>query len=221
MPITAVPAAYRSGFSKIKSLSASDFEALHLAIERAPLNGGLKELSAEILQQARIMKREDVEPILRSLFSLSVFLTDEEMPLAANLSDLSSAMRASGQAVLSLTDEEKSAFEARLEKLLSLRNVKIAAKVQHLRLDYPKTFHDALILTDLRPVFDKPDDPPVGCAVSHMLKIVFLEDGDHKEFHVMLDADDLQQMKKLIQRAEAKEVSVKSVLKSANLLDLS
>ncbi|HXX87151.1 MAG TPA: hypothetical protein VEH86_01735 [Candidatus Acidoferrum sp.] len=221
MLITTIPAPYRLGFGKIKGLSPAEYEALATALETAPTTGGLKKLASAIVKQVPTLKRADIEVILRSLFSLRVFLADEETPLSENLSSLSSAMQASGKADLALTEQEKIEFEKRLDRLLKINAVTMSAKVQRLEIDYPNTFYEALILTDMRPIFDKPEDRPVGCAVSHTLKITYHESGEHKEFYVVLDADDLQTMKKVLQRAEAKASSIKSFLNLASLPDLS
>jgi hypothetical protein len=221
LAISTVPAGYRPGFSKIKRLPSVDFEAIATALENSPMVGGLKELASAVLQQVPSLKRNDIELILRSLFSLSIFLAGEETPLSENLSSLSSAMQASGNPELALSEDEKVEFEMRLGRLLTINAVSVAAKVQRLRLDYPNTFHDAKILTDVRPIFDKPENRPVGCAVSHNLKITYHEGGDHKEFYVALDADDIKTMKRVLERAEAKAASLKSVLHAAALPDLS
>lgn len=191
------------------------------ALESAPVAGGLKGLTSAVVQRVPTLKRQEIENILRTLFSLSVLVTDEETPLSENLSSLSSAMQASGNPNLALSEDEKVEFETRLERLLKINTVKIASKVQRLGLEYPNTFHDAMILTDMRPVFDKPEERPVGCTISHTLRIAYHEGGEHKEFYVMLDANDLQSMKKVFERAEAKASSVRSILKVANLPDLS
>ena len=221
MAISTVPAGYRLGFSKIKRLRPADFEAVATALENSPMVGGLKELASAVLQQVPSLKRNDIELILRSLFSLSVFLADEETPLSENLSSLSSAMQATGNTDLALSEDEKVEFERRLDRLLRINAVSVAAKVQRLRLDYSNIFEDAKILTDVRPIFDKPENRPIGCAIAHVLRITYHEGGGHKEFYVALDADDIQSVKKVLERAEAKASSLKSVLQAAALPDLS
>ncbi len=218
--ITTVPAPFRAGFAAIKRLSAEDFESIVAALENAPPTGGLKGLTSSVMQRVPTLKRRDVESVLRPLFSLSILVTDEDTPLSEGLSSLSSAIQATGDPELALSEGERGEFERRMERLLKIRAVKIASKVQRVGAEYPHTFHDAMILTDLRPVFDKPEDRPVGCTISHSLRITYHKDGEHKEFFVMLDADDLQSMKKVLQRAEAKAASLKSVLRVADLPDL-
>lgn len=219
--ITTIPGPYRSGFASIKKLSPDTFELLVSALENAPLAGGLKKLTAAVVQQLPVLKQQEIRDILRTVFSLSAFTTDEDTTLSENLANLTTAMQTSGEPDLKLSDQERAAFEKRLEKLLTIKTVAISSKAQRLRLEYPVTFHDAMILTDMRPVFDKPEERPVGCEISHTLQITYHEHGDHKEFFVALDDDDLETIKKAIQRAEAKASSVKSLIKLANLPDLS
>jgi hypothetical protein len=190
-------------------------------LEKAPLSGGLKSLVSFVIQQMPALKKEEVENILRALFSLSVLVTDEDTPLSESLSSLSSAMQASGNPELVLSDQERSDFEKKLERLLKINSVGVVSKVRRLGLEYPNTFHGAMILSDMRPIFDKPDVRPVGCTISHTLQITYHEGDEHKEFYVILDDDDIKTMKKVLQRAETKSSSLKSLLKSANLPDLS
>jgi len=64
---------------------------------------------------------------------------------------------------------------------LSLKTLERAAKIEQLKADNQSIFYDAKILTDLRPVFDQPREPPIGFILTNMLKIVYHEFGEHKE----------------------------------------
>jgi hypothetical protein len=219
--ITTIPAPYRQGFAKIKRLTPGDLESLVAALEKAQSAGRVKDVTAVVVKQVPNLHRVDVESILRTLYSLCAFVSDEETPLSEHLSELTSAMQASGKPELALSEDEKIDFEKRLDRLLSIKTVLISSKVERLRLDYPNTLHDATILSDIRPIFDEPDERPVGCAIAHTLEIEYHESGEHKEFYVVLDNDDLQKMKGIIQRAEAKAASLKILLKTTGLPDLS
>jgi hypothetical protein len=221
LAITTIPASYRGGFARIKRLSSADVETLVAALESVPTPSGLKELTSAVAQRMPNLTRGDAESVLRTLFSLYVFLADEETPLSEYLSDLSGAMRATGRPDLQLSDQEKTDFENKMRKLLTIKKVELSSKVQSLKLEYPCSFYDAIILTDIRPVFDDVNERPVGAAITHMLKIVYHESGDHKEFYVALEAEDLQKLKKVLQRAESKELSLKSLLKVSNVPELS
>lgn len=221
LTITSIPAPFRPGLASIKRLPVSAFDQLVAALERAQIVGDLKNLTSAVLQQVPSLGQQEIEDILRALFSLSSLVADEDTPLSENISSLARAMQASGKPELELSESERAEFEKRLEKLVAIRTVVITSKVMRLRVDYPIIFHEASILTDMRPVFDNPEERPLGFSVSHTLRIAYHENGEHKEFFVILDDDDLGMMRKAIQRAEAKALSVRSLLKVSNLSDLS
>lgn len=219
--ITTIPAPYRQGFARIKKLTASELDSLVGALQKTQPAGRVKEITSVVIKQVPNLNRADVESILRTLYSLCIFVSDEETPLSEHLSELTTAMQASGRPELALSENEKIDFEKRLNKLLSIKAVIISFKIESLRQDYQNTLHDAKILSDIRPIFDKPEERPVGCAIAHTLEIEYHEAGEHKEFYVVLDNDELQKMKRIIQRAETKATSLKSLLKASGLPDLS
>ena len=223
MAITRIPKAYQRGFAKIKELSSSDVEAITASLAKASATstGGLKDLISAVARDMNAMKREDIEGVIKALYSLYVYRVDAETPLSELVSELTHAMLASGEESLALSEEGKGEFENKITKLLSVDTVAVASKVEHLKFEYPNTFRDARILSDIRPIFAKPDERPVGAAITHTLKIEYHGGDEHKEFYVTLDAEDLQKMKKIFERAEAKVSSLRTLLKGANLPDLS
>jgi hypothetical protein len=221
--ITRIPKVYRAGFAKIRKLLPSEVDAITASLEKASATGAarVKDLISVVASDVKTLKREDVEDVVKALYSLYVFRADAELPLPTFISDLTGAMLASGEESLAVPEQGKAEFENKMTKLLSLDKVAVASKIEHLKFEYPNTFHDARILSDIRPIFAKPDERPVGAAITHTLKIVYHVDDGHKEFYVTLDAEDLQKMKKILERAEAKVSSLRSLLKTADLPELS
>lgn len=72
----------------------------------------------------------------------------------------------------------------------------------------------------MRPVFRQPNAKPIGSVINHTLKIEYHEDGDHKDFYVALDAQDLSELKGVLERAETKAISLRSFLKQSEMPDL-
>jgi hypothetical protein len=215
-----VPDAYRSGFAKIKALSPSEVESISDALTKSPLSGGLRGMITTVSERVPNIARNDVDDILRALYSLYVYRHDSEASLPTFVSELTTAMGASGKE-LALTEDEKARFQVTISKLLNIDALRIASKAEALRQDYPCTFYDAKIITDVRPVFAEPADRPVGAAITHTLKIIYHEGTEHKEFFVAMDATDLDKMKGLVHRAVTKATSLALLIKSANLTDLS
>jgi hypothetical protein len=220
MAITRIPEPYRSGLAKIRGLSASDVDAMSNALADCPLNGGLRGMIASVRARVAALQLDDIEDIVRSLYSLYIYRGDSDTPLSSFVPELIVAMRSSGKELV-LSEEEKATFQERITKLLSINALAMTSKTEALRDDHDKSFYDAKILTDIRPLFAKPEEKPLGASITHMLKIEYHQEGDHKILYICLDAEDLEVLKKVVQRAEAKASSLQALLKSTNLIDLS
>jgi hypothetical protein len=175
---------------------------------------------ATVREQVPTLKADDIDDIIKSLYSLYIYRGDSDTPLSSFVPELISAMRSSGKDLV-ISEEERAPFQERLAKLLSIHALAMASKAEILRDDHDMSFHDAKILTDIRPLFTKPDEKPLGAAITHMLKIEYHQEGDHKVIYMYLDANDLETLKKTIQRAETKALSLRALIKSANLIDIS
>ncbi len=132
---------------------------------------------------------------------------------------VSDAMESLDQEELRLPRAEREQFKEKLITLLSADVFGIASKVVDLRTDDERLFCHARVLTDLRPIFGpRVEDGATAMVVVHLLKIGYhAASQDHKEFFVSLDSDDLQTLRKLIDRAEAKARSLKSTVKNVRL----
>jgi len=219
MPIAQIPPQYRPGFLKIRKLSGSDFDALLQTLQKSPTPAGLASVVSYVCEGVGGISKDDVEDILRALYSLYAFQSDEEAPRKTLVAELARAMQGLGEQ--SLPDSERAEFERRMNSLLSLPTLETSSKIDSLKLEYPNTYVDSRILTDIRPVFSKPDQEPVGFVVSHTLKVEYHKSTEHKEFYVTLDSDELKSMKEVLERAELKAASVKKLFKTASLSELS
>ena len=217
--VTRIPERYRAGLAKIHSLPIEVVSAMADALGKASVSN-LKEMTAAIERPA-LLSAKDAEAVVTVLHSLYVFKAGTESSIQEFVTVLVRAMQTSGSELLTVSDEERPSLESKLTTLLSLNRLERTFKIEQLRSDHQNIFYDAKILTDLRPVFDEPEKPPVGAIVSHTLKIVCHDYGEHREWYFALDAEDLQTLKKISERAMAKMESLKTVMKSANLPDLS
>lgn len=109
---------------------------------------------------------------------------------------------------------ERPDFAGKLLTLLNAELFALVAKAQDLLTEDERTFCHARILTDLRPIFGPNiEDGPKAMVAMHTLKLAFHQQGssdEHGEFYVALDAEDLQTLRKLIDRAEAKARAINS-----------
>ncbi len=200
-------------------MSEEKFVELVTALDDCPVVARFPLLSSRLAAQVKVLNRREIDDILQALFSLAPSRSDSDIPVEKTVSELVDAMRASGKEDLRLPPDEEAQFKNRITTLLGISSLNISAKVCSVRLNYANVFCDAKILSDIRPIFDKPKDKPIGSVINHMLQIEYHEDGDHKEFYVALDADDLSKLKRIIDRAETKAASLKLLLKNSGVAD--
>ncbi|MGA9063636.1 MAG: hypothetical protein WB341_18495 [Terracidiphilus sp.] len=138
---------------------------------------------------------------------------DEVVPEFAN--GIASAL----QEALDFPIAEVPAFEARLTRILTITPLGIASKATILKTEYERKFCTARILTDARPVFlESPSTPPSAMMIMHNLRLTFHDDtGEMRETYITMDDDDLITMRGLVDRAEEKSKSLRSVFATANI----
>jgi len=220
MAITRIPEGYRRGFARIKTLSSSEISSLASALDSQSPKG-TKTAALAVVQALPYVNKSDAEGIVRSLSSLYVYMAgDADLSIPELISDLINAMQAIGSE-LDITAEEAGAFREKMTQLLSLKQFRITSKIDRLKNDFLSTFEDLKTLTDLRPVFDSAKAKPVGLAITHTLKLIYHEAGDHKELYFAIGPKGLARIKTAIERAEEKSESLKLLMADAQLNDLS
>jgi hypothetical protein len=122
---------------------------------------------------------------------------------------------------LKLNSKEFSKFQSVLEKLMSIDTLNVVAKALRLQRDGEHLYCTAKILSDIRPVFGSdPNARPLGAVLTHTLKVGYHKGSDHREFHIILDANDLEALEEVINRARAKDKTLREFLNAANLPSL-
>ena len=135
------------------------------------------------------------------------------------LDDLMEAIQKSS--VLKLQQKEIPKLRTLLGKLLNVESLNLVAKAGRLQRDGERLYCTAKILSDIRPVFGSdPATGPVGAVLTHTLKVGYHEGKEHREFHIVLDSSDLDGLDEVVHRAQAKDRSLRDLLKSASLPNL-
>jgi hypothetical protein len=220
LTIAGIPDRYHLGLSEIVALSIEAVEAIAQTLAKVEPVHGTKELVSSVEHAAQI-SNEKADAIVRSLRSLYVLRASSEAEVPELVTKLITAMQTSGKKPLQVPDQEKGDLETKFTRLLSLKSLGTFSKIEQLKSDHHSLFYDAKILTDLRPVFDQPEQLPPGAIITHTLKIVCHEGLEHKELYFSLDSEDIVTLKKIVERAEVKLSSLKALLKAANLVDFS
>ncbi len=224
LTITRIPQQHRAGFIKLRSLSSETVTTIGQIVEKLPPTSGVKEMVTALSERLPSLNRDDLAAIINTVYSLYVFRASAgpETPIADLVSSVISAMQTSGNDALTLSEDEKADFQQKLTRLLGSKVLETSSKIAQLKTDHTTLFYDAKIITDIRPIFSDPGDLPVAAIITHTLKIVCHDSGgEHRELYFALNSEDLKTINKVLERAQAKESSLKSLLRSANLPELS
>jgi hypothetical protein len=224
-----IPEKYQSGVSMIRQLNESNVRDIRAALDRILTSGTAEEDLASSKKLGEIATAatasithtniSDLKKVGEALVALYTVKSMGDVPVEEFSDRVSDAMESLDQEQLRLPRAEREEFKQKLITLLSADVFGIISKVIDLRTDDERVFCHARILTDLRPVFGpRVEDGPRGMVVVHLLKIGYHAGSeDHHEFFVSMDLNDLQVLRKLIDRAEAKAKSLKSAVTNVRL----
>lgn len=222
MPRLIIPDRHQTSLANLRDLDPNSCAQLGAALERVPLTTKATDIASVVAISAQSIP--DVKGIMDALGSLYLAkLSNESVALEQFADDVCDAMETlSNESKLS--PDKRPEFKKRLITLLSTNVFTTLIKAADLATSDERTFCQARILTDLRPVFGASvDDGQQGFVLVHLLEIGYHEESrrSFKEFHVALDAEDLDTLKKVIERAEKKAQSVKTQLKDVQFLGIS
>jgi hypothetical protein len=215
LAILTIPAPYQPGVSALASLPETAYRQLLDALSRAPSTfNNQRELVAWIASEVKSIPPAEVVRIIRTLVSL--YRLRSRQP-NTSVQEIAKDVAIAAREIPNFTFDESIDFIQRLASLLVLDSLNTTAlKAKELQLESERTFCEARIITDIRPVFgDNIDEAPTMMIV-HTLKIGFHEP-EHKDMYVALDAADIIGLKKTLGRAEEKANKLKTILDAAGI----
>jgi hypothetical protein len=207
-----IPKNRKVATSRLIAMESEEMRALSTALSKAPGTASVRSLSRQL--------NVEIEPPLLQLLSLLGEIREE--------SGLSSEEFASELLVAARADQMKPAdgdWDRLKNDLIllfdSAESLALIGKAKHLLSDHEHTYcpHSSRVISDVRCVFRSADvEKPVGAVIVHMLKLAFhQESSDTQAFFIALDSEDLRHLRDLLDRAIAKETSLTTLIKSAQL----
>jgi hypothetical protein len=95
------------------------------------------------------------------------------------------------------------------------------SKASRLQREGERLYCEAMILSDIRPIFgDDIASGPGSAVLTHTLKLSYHGDEGHRDFFVVLDGEDLKALGEVVDRAQAKDESLRKALRGASIPDL-
>ena len=159
---------------------------------------------------------EDLTEIIETIYSLYHVREFAEVTRARFIRDLVENLLSNVD--FGLTKVDASTVGKKFQRLLNVKTLNILSKAIRLQRDGERIYCDARIISDIRPVFgDDIEKGPASAVITHTLKLTYHEMGEHKEFFIVLDEQDLISLQETIDRAQSKNATLSDLLKSANI----
>jgi len=214
-----IPKEDSGSIALIKTLPRAALERLISAIESAPPVSNPEEMADLIARQIVSIPASRLTPVIETLYTLYHIRELSGVRPARFIDDLIEAIQRSPH--LPLSQKELTKLRSMLEKLMGISTLKTVAKAARLQRDGERLYCEGKILSDIRPIFGTdPEAAPEGAVLTHTLRLGYHEGAQHKEFHVVLDSEDLIALGELVLRAQVKDKSLRSLLKRAKLPNL-
>ena len=192
-----------SGVRTLLGLSKSDVDTIVTALSRIPASASTKRLSASVGSSLGEFTSEQLYEAMRALRSLYGAYSGSDTPLREFVKELLPSIQ--DLLAVRLSPTKRKEISLRLERLLGVEEVALYAGMRNLATAGEGSFCKARINTDLRPVFINGESKPKGFMLIHRLQLGFHQgEGEHKDFYVTLDDEDLGSLREAIDQAEKK-----------------
>jgi len=221
MPTLTIPPRHRAGLNAIQVLSKESLKQLIDALSNVPFSMNPTTIAASVGSHVPVIQGAELARIIDAVLALYVVRASGDIPMKVFVNDIAHAMSDTSESEAAFANVNIPSFKRKLTALLEIDALSTVSKAVGLRSDYPNTFCDVKVLTDIRPVFGLDvKAPPAGAIVTHTLKIEYHHGAAHAEFYVGLDDRELANMITVLERAKQKSATIKTLLKKTSLADL-
>jgi len=204
----------------VLELGEAQFSSLISAFGETKPTLTRRQFVQEISKKVKDIQPAELEAICRVVFILYSMKQRTGIPSQELAEDVSKSFVESIAKDFQCPPEKSGLLSSRIKTLLGFeKTAAVAAKAHNVMTEHKHTFCSARILSDIRPVFTDTPELASAAVIIHNLQIGFHDGGtgEHEEFYVALDTDDIQSLKEVIARAEKKTIALQSILKSSNV----
>lgn len=186
---------------KLAALTDDQFIELVETLERGVPTVADGEAVHDALLKLKLSSPEDAFEIAQAVFPLLFTFVAEGRKPADVVAGVVSGLRTKADSARSMSTLRK-----RLAVLLGSKALSLKAKAAALFVNRGAILTGCKVITDVRPVFPVQSVATVEAfTVIHTLVLEISEDGSDRSLHLAIDRTDLAELKRAIERAEAKE----------------
>lgn len=222
MPEITIPEYAYPAIQKLAHLSAEDFNIFVKALEDAKPTASLYSFWRQVAKNASQISAPTIKTIVNELFSMNKSIENWNMSAKDFAKLVSDAAFSELSEEFQINEADRDILRDRLVRMLELKaSLGLTAKASDLLTDAQHLFYTAKILTDLRPVFNEEGTKIEGAVIVHNLALHYGEGTEHKDFFIVLDANDMEELQMVLERAEEKAEALQSLMKNSHIPYLS
>lgn len=211
MAIFTIPEEYEVGLAELIKLSNDSVQEIISALESVAPSIRYKSLADRLAPKVSSVPKDELEEIIEVLYALNSIRTGVEVPTDFFVDDICEAINESDSELLTEASGVCELFKKNFIRLLESKTLEIASKSAMLLREHGKTYCSARVLSDIRPIFgESVETAPVAAMVIHTLKITYHQGDSLKDFFLAMNTKDVQKLKELLNRADAKAASLKT-----------
>jgi hypothetical protein len=200
------------GLEILQGLQQDSLQEFVSALNRAPLSFDREKLFTSVQKAVSKIASDDVEVLLRTIFSLHVTYRHSSRKLNIFLDDIVYAIKNSDKYSKNFLNTDWVKFHGTLENLFAIESLICLSKAVDIVAEHACIYTGSRVLTDIRPVFGVNESAISALFVSNILKLEYYEDGDERELFIALDEDDIKNLIETLQRAQGKAKAIKATI---------
>lgn len=205
-----IPPRHRKPLARLYRLVAEDAAPLVALLSDLPAFLPTPELALKLAELWPELSEDECRRLALALLSIST----QSLHWAAD--DVGAMISESEN--LDIPDEGRDSFGRALSQMIATPVLQTSAKAVSVLNRQERLFHDARIMSDIRPVFgDEPAERPAGAVLVHTLSIEHYINGEVETFNVAMDRKDLAELKETVDRAITKAGTLADVVETAGL----
>lgn len=216
MPTLRIPNSEFAVLRTLVDLEDSVFSAFVKAIEETDTKYLGTDFSEQVAPKVPSLKLNQLKPILRTALSLYNIMRRRERSPEELASDLKETVEITEPRGFPI--QKASILKDRIQKLLGIGKIMaLASRAFDVMTEQERIFCAVRVLSDIRPVFQESTDAISAAVVIHNLRIAYHQDGEHKEFAVAMNLDDVRKVKDAMERAERKSYTLKAFVQNSGV----
>lgn len=211
-----IPNRHVNGLAKL--FSFTEQKDLVKNLQKVDININPEKSIREAIASITGFTPEDVTDITRAVMSLLLLRSSSDKSLEELIDELISTIKKGDFEELKLSDENYNKVKENLSEILSIENLLLSAKAVGIKFEHDNLFERAKVLTQILPVFsDDVDETPRAAIIAHQLSVHYFQDGEHKEFFLRIDEEEIEDLIQILERAKNKAKSLQRFLETTNV----